>query len=102
MRYHIDDDRLSRLLGISRKTLERRRHSSDKPLSPGESDCAFRVARIGALAEDVFENEAVAVDWLNAANPALGGAAPLELLDTDIGIRRVEDILLRIEYGGVA
>ena len=37
--------------------------------------------------------------WLHTANRALGGQMPLQLLDTDLGSRQVEEILGRIEYG---
>jgi len=40
-----------------------------------------------------------AIAWLGTPNRALGGERPLELLDTDLGTRMVEDILGRIAYG---
>ena len=44
-------------------------------------------------------NEEKAVEWLRTPNRALGGARPLDQLDTDPGARAVEDILGRIAYG---
>jgi putative toxin-antitoxin system antitoxin component (TIGR02293 family) len=40
-----------------------------------------------------------AIAWLGTANRALGGDRPLDVLDTDVGARMVEDILGRIAYG---
>jgi putative toxin-antitoxin system antitoxin component (TIGR02293 family) len=57
-----------------------------------------RLARIIALAKEVFESEATAKDWLNRPNRALGGTKPLELLDTDAGVEQVVDLLNRIDY----
>jgi putative toxin-antitoxin system antitoxin component (TIGR02293 family) len=37
--------------------------------------------------------------WLQKANRALGGVAPLDLLDTDLGAEEVVTILGRIEHG---
>jgi uncharacterized protein (DUF2384 family) len=37
--------------------------------------------------------------WLLAPNRALGGEVPLQMLDTDIGARQVEEVLLRLSYG---
>jgi uncharacterized protein (DUF2384 family) len=37
--------------------------------------------------------------WLLAPNRALGGEVPLHMLDTDIGARQVEEVLLRLSYG---
>jgi uncharacterized protein (DUF2384 family) len=35
-------------------------------------------------------------------NRALGGSAPLKLMDTEVGARAVEGVLGRIAYGGVS
>jgi ribosomal protein S16 len=40
-----------------------------------------------------------AVRWLHRPNRALGGPAPLTLLDTDLGAQQVEQLLGRIEHG---
>ena len=56
-------------------------------------------ARVASHAEDVFESRESALDWLKSPNRALGGAAPLELLDTDAGTVMVDDVLTRIDYG---
>ena len=40
-----------------------------------------------------------AVRWFATPNPALSGETPLSLLDTDAGVRQVDDVLTRIEFG---
>jgi uncharacterized protein (DUF2384 family) len=37
--------------------------------------------------------------WLQTSNRGLGGEVPLDLMDTDAGVREVETVLGRIEYG---
>jgi uncharacterized protein (DUF2384 family) len=37
--------------------------------------------------------------WLKTPNRALGCEMPLDLLDTVIGARQLEEVLLRINYG---
>ena len=37
--------------------------------------------------------------WLFRANRALGGVMPLSLLDTEIGERKVEEVLLQLTHG---
>ncbi|HBH74269.1 MAG TPA: hypothetical protein DDY43_12750 [Synechococcales bacterium UBA10510] len=37
--------------------------------------------------------------WLKTANRALGCEMPLDLIDTEIGTRQLEEVLLRINYG---
>ncbi len=83
-------------LGMSKRTLARRK--IEGVLSPAESERLLRFARIVERARDVIGAERAAA-WLRRPNRALGGAAPLSLLDTDVGAQEVEDVLGRIEYG---
>jgi len=55
-----------------------------------------------ALAKHYIGDEETATRWLKRTNRALGGATPLECIDTEIGARMVEDVLGRIAYGGVS
>ena len=96
--YGISEARVATLLGASERTLSRRK-KEDKPLDATESDRLYRLARIGARALEVFENDASARNWLKRPNRALGGAVPLEMLDTDAGTEQVDEVLTRIEYG---
>jgi putative toxin-antitoxin system antitoxin component (TIGR02293 family) len=57
------------------------------------------MARVYATAVEMIGDEEKAIEWLRTPNRALGGEKPLDHLDTDVGARRVEDILGRIAYG---
>lgn len=95
---HIGNTVLSRKLGIPQRTLTRRlSHAS--LLTPTESDRTVRMARVYAHAVEMLGEEDKAIEWLTTPNRALGGAPPLDQLDTDPGARLVEDILGRIAYG---
>jgi putative toxin-antitoxin system antitoxin component (TIGR02293 family) len=85
------------VLHVPPRTLARRKR--EKRLRADESDRLFRLGRIAALAEDVLGSREKATRWLHQPNRALGGATPLHQLDTDLGARQVEDILLRIAHG---
>jgi putative toxin-antitoxin system antitoxin component (TIGR02293 family) len=37
--------------------------------------------------------------WMQRPNRNLEGETPLSLLDTDRGVRAVEDVLMRIDHG---
>ncbi len=50
-------------------------------------------------ASSVFDDETDAVAWMSAPNDALSGESPLSLLDTDAGVRLVEEVLTRVEFG---
>jgi putative toxin-antitoxin system antitoxin component (TIGR02293 family) len=86
-----------RSLGITTRTLRRRKEASK--LGPAESDRLFRLARVAALALDVFEDTEKVRRWLHKPNRALGGDIPILLLSTDIGARQVEEALIAIDHG---
>ncbi len=96
--YGLSDTQFRTLLGFSPRTLARR-EAAKKPLTPAQSDRVYRLARVGAHAEEVFADADTARDWLAAPNRALNSVSPLDLLDTDVGTEQVEEVLLRIEYG---
>ena len=85
------------VLGIPERTLARRK--KEKKLLPNESDRVMRLARVYAHAIEVFETEDDATGWFKDRVRALGGRRPLDLLDTDIGVQRVDAVLTRIQYG---
>jgi putative toxin-antitoxin system antitoxin component (TIGR02293 family) len=88
---------LTRVLHLPARTLARRK--KERRFRADESDRLFRLGRIAALAEETLGDRGKASRWLQADNAALGGMAPLSLLDTDLGARQVEDVLLRIAHG---
>jgi putative toxin-antitoxin system antitoxin component (TIGR02293 family) len=94
----VGDEFLAAILGVSQKTLSRARTSNAR-LDPVTSDRLFRVARIGALATEVLEDEGRALGWLKRPQIGLGGRTPLSLLTTDAGCVEVERLLTRIEHG---
>jgi putative toxin-antitoxin system antitoxin component (TIGR02293 family) len=89
---------IAKLLGISERTLTRRATSNGR-LTAAESDRVVRLARVLALAKETLGNMERASRWLQTANRALEGDRPIDRLDTDIGVRSVEQVLGRIEYG---
>lgn len=90
-------EEISWALGLPSRTLARRKQ--ERRLSPSESDRLFRVVRIAVQASEVLGGKEQAARWLRAPNRALSGQMPLELLDTDLGSRQVEEVLGRIEHG---
>jgi putative toxin-antitoxin system antitoxin component (TIGR02293 family) len=84
-------------LHLPQRTIARRK--KECKLSAGESDRLLRLARLGAQASYVLGSEEKAAKWLRQPNRALGNEIPLELLESEIGARQVEEVLGRIEYG---
>jgi putative toxin-antitoxin system antitoxin component (TIGR02293 family) len=100
-----------RQAGFSEREIERfvipsrtRRHREGRrePLTIDESDRLVRLARIQALAEDVFGDAEKANKWLRQELGLLNGQAPLELARTEPGARIVEEILGKIAWGAAA
>ncbi len=89
---------LSEKLGIPKRTLTRRL-SQHTRLTAAESDRAVRMAQVYSRAAETLGDEDKAAAWLKTPNRALRGGRPLDQLDTDPGVREVEDILGRIAYG---
>jgi putative toxin-antitoxin system antitoxin component (TIGR02293 family) len=84
-------------LVLPRKTLANRREMGR--LNPEQSDRLLRVARLFVEAEEMFGTPAKAHAWLRRANAALEGQRPIDLLDTDEGMRLVSALLGRISHG---
>lgn len=99
-------------LGVSRETIFRvaglsvstanRKIAKQETLDPLVTERLARLAVIEAEAKDAFGDHEIARAWLRAENIGLGGCTPLSMLDTDIGSREVEKILVAIAHGGVA
>jgi putative toxin-antitoxin system antitoxin component (TIGR02293 family) len=86
------------LIDIPRRTLTRRKREGR--FLPDESDRLLRASRLFGRALELFEGDRqAATDWLTAAQPALGGATPLDLAKTDVGAREVERLIHRLEHG---
>ncbi|MBI4529596.1 MAG: DUF2384 domain-containing protein [Deltaproteobacteria bacterium] len=99
-KFGLTRDETGTVLRLPQRTLARRK--KERRLRADESDRLLRLARIGAQAAEVLGSEEKAARWLRRPNRALENRVPLELLDSDIGSRQVEDVLGRIEHGVVS
>ena len=96
--YQLSDAQMSKVVGTSVRTIIRLQ-KEDKPLNSTWSDRLYRLARVAAQAQEVFESADTATSWLKRPNRGLNGHTPVELLDTDAGTEQVVELLDRIEYG---
>ncbi len=96
-KFDLRREEISSALHLPARTFARRK--LERRLSPDESDRLFRLVRIAAQAVQVLGSEERASLWLRRPNRALGGEPPIEILDTDLGTRQVEEVLGRIEHG---
>jgi len=81
---------------VPRSTLQRR--EEEGRLRPAESERLERIARLATLAEQVWESAEEAQRFLTSPHSQLDNQAPLELAATDLGTRRVETLLWKLEH----
>jgi putative toxin-antitoxin system antitoxin component (TIGR02293 family) len=93
-RAHLSPAQMASLLGIPERTMGRRRTRGR--LMAHESDRLDRTHRTIDLVVKVLGEEN-ANAWLQQSNQSFGGETPVSQLDTDVGVRAVEEELLRIE-----
>jgi putative toxin-antitoxin system antitoxin component (TIGR02293 family) len=98
-RLGLTDVELARALGVSAKTLQRLAARRAGRLTAAQGDRLYRLARLAAMAEGVFESVDRAQEWLREPQRGLGDRSPLDVMRTEVGAREVEDLLGRIEYG---
>ncbi|MBV9774661.1 MAG: DUF2384 domain-containing protein [Gemmatimonadetes bacterium] len=79
---------------VPKTTLQRRQR-----LTSEESQRLERLARMTAQAEQVWEDRALAHEFLTSPQPQLGDERPVDLARSDLGTREVEDLLAKLEYG---
>lgn len=78
----------------------RARRKVEGKLSPHESERLYRLAVVYDKALQLFEGDAEAArNWLNAPSPALSNRSPLQMTETEIGARSVENVIGRLEHG---
>jgi putative toxin-antitoxin system antitoxin component (TIGR02293 family) len=83
---------------ISPRTLKHRKARRES-LSQEETDRVVRVARVVALAEEVFGSRDKALLWLRTPDERIENRNPLKMLLTESGGRLVESMLWQIDEG---
>jgi putative toxin-antitoxin system antitoxin component (TIGR02293 family) len=86
---------------VPRRTLAHR-IAQRQSLSLEESDRAVRVARLTAMAEQVFGEPDRAWRWLRKEKRRFEGKTPLEMLATEAGARLVEEMIAQVDDGMAA
>jgi putative toxin-antitoxin system antitoxin component (TIGR02293 family) len=90
-KHGFSNDEIYKIVG-PRRTLARRVEKNER-LSVAEADRVLRLKRV------VFGEPARAYRWLRKPSRALGGAVPIELLETEEGARVVENEIGVIDHG---
>ncbi len=85
-------------LKLVQRTVTAREKKGER-FSAVESERLFRVIRARTLARNVFTTDAAVAEWMNSPERSLGNKSPLELLATDLGSQKVENVLKGMMHG---
>lgn len=92
---------LEQALDVSSRTLQRRRKQG-KPLSSATSDRLWRILHAYNLAHRALDSRKAARLWMKTPHAVLNDETPLARLDTEPGLREVEDMLSVIDETSAA
>lgn len=93
---------LEKQLEKARASAERARAKAKQAEATERGVSSEKFIRIRDLADEVFGDNLVAMEWIDDKNLALDNRAPIELIGTEEGFERVKTLLLRIQYGVLA
>ena len=93
----ISMDRMSQLLHISHRTLQRK--SDSDLLAVSTSEQLLQIAEVVSEGVEVFDTINNFRNWLHSTPYVLNGQKPLDFLDTSFGIQYIRNILGRIAHG---
>jgi putative toxin-antitoxin system antitoxin component (TIGR02293 family) len=88
------------LLHVSERTLQR--YGNKEVLNQAISNRVVQILQVVGEGMEFFGEEERFAHWLKSKSLALGGATPLELMQTAVGTQMVVDELGRMEHGIVA
>lgn len=96
-RLDLQGKEIAKLLTLSQRTFHRRK--PEQLLDHVASERLLMLTKLADHGFDVFEDQGKFNRWLRRPLRILGNQAPLNILDTSQGIKIVDTILGRIEYG---
>ncbi len=94
---NISMERLSQLLHVSHRTLQRK--SPTDHLSVHVSEQILAIAEVVRRGVEVLGSESALDTWLQSELPALADRRPIDLMDTSFGTQLLLKVLGRIEHG---
>lgn len=90
---------VSDAVGVSLRTVNRRRGAPRRALSREQSDRTWQFAELMVRAIEVFGSQEEAERWFRSPAMALEQKRPIDLVTSSIGVKMVEQLLIRLEHG---
>lgn len=91
--------RLESAMGVSLRTIQRKKGDAAQRLSAEQAGRAWQFAEILARATELLGSQDAAERWLERPAIGLDRRSPIDLLATPAGTKMVDDYLNRLEYG---
>ena len=95
----LSPEQVGEAVGVSTRTLRRRREAPEAPLSPEQGGRAFRFAELLARAAVIFGGQEEAERWFDTPAMGLDQQKPIDLIATQVGAQLVDEFLGRLEHG---
>ncbi len=89
----------ARVLDLSPRTLQRYIQSDANIFDRLRIEKIIEVSSVMFRGTEVFGNQQLFKEWLNASNPALDKMRPIELLESNVGTSVILQMLGKIEHG---
>lgn len=93
----LDYDTLAKVLSVAKATLHNKKGKAKFDMYVSER--LLLLADLYSYGYEVFENKESFNRWMKTENTALGGTAPVYMLDTLYGMEEVKHLIGRIDYG---
>jgi len=94
--YNFTDETLAKLLGVSTRTILRRK---SKHLTPDESTKIILLAKVLNKALDLMGSPENVLEWMHYKHPDLKQHSPIELCTNIVGYEQVINLLNKMEWG---
>jgi putative toxin-antitoxin system antitoxin component (TIGR02293 family) len=95
----LSPQQVSEAVGVSTRTLRRRKETPEAALSPEQGGRALRFAELLARAMAVFGGQEEAERWFDTPAMGLDQHKPIDLMATQVGAQLVDEFLGRLEHG---
>jgi putative toxin-antitoxin system antitoxin component (TIGR02293 family) len=90
--------RIIAALKLAQRTVSGR-EKSGKPFRLVESERLLRVLRVHRIAREVFTTDEAVATWLSTPDRSLAMRTPLDMLATDVGTAKVENLASAMVHG---
>lgn len=95
-KYSFTDKSIANFLGVSTRTILRRKNNK---LTPEESEKLYKLFRIINKAEKIMGSPETVLAWMTSRNPSLEGYIPLKICSNIVGYEEVINLLEKMKWG---